>query len=143
MFHISDTAIWLVDQDSQLATYKDNNGKTALHLLASMETSFESTSRDFGFFEELIYRCKSFYLLALKHFALKFISSPSKCSLDSSRPSFNPVYWYCLFKAFRVKYVMGMRAISFRELCTTKIWSRVGQVKLPFNQATPKVIFGQ
>ncbi|KAG4142934.1 hypothetical protein ERO13_D06G158100v2 [Gossypium hirsutum] len=52
-----DTANWLVERYPELATYKDNNGKTALHLLASMATSFKSSSFLSGLFEEFIYYC--------------------------------------------------------------------------------------
>ncbi|WRX27292.1 protein of unknown function DUF3447 - like 10 [Theobroma cacao] len=38
------TAIWLLNKDQQLATYKDRNGKTILHLLAKMPTAFKSTT---------------------------------------------------------------------------------------------------
>ncbi|MFQ6643899.1 hypothetical protein Gotur_018762, partial [Gossypium turneri] len=52
-----DTANWLVERYPELATYKDNNGKTTLHLLASMATSFKSSSFLSGLFEEFIYYC--------------------------------------------------------------------------------------
>ncbi|KAL4366290.1 hypothetical protein GQ457_05G030840 [Hibiscus cannabinus] len=37
-----DTAIWFVERDPQLATYKDKDGKTSFHLLACMATAFRS-----------------------------------------------------------------------------------------------------
>ncbi|KAE8728848.1 putative Ankyrin repeat family protein [Hibiscus syriacus] len=50
-----DTAIWFVEKDPKLATYKDNNGKTSLHLLASMTTAFKSSSFSPTMFEKLVY----------------------------------------------------------------------------------------
>ncbi|XP_022714613.1 uncharacterized protein LOC111274281 [Durio zibethinus] len=51
-----DTAIWLLKKDPLLATYKDKNGKTILHLLARMPTAFKSTS-DMKKLELFIYNC--------------------------------------------------------------------------------------
>ncbi|XVE87719.1 hypothetical protein DITRI_Ditri19aG0010400 [Diplodiscus trichospermus] len=51
-----DSAIWFLKKDQALATYKDNNGKTCLHLLASMPTAFRSTSPPTGIFWGLIYK---------------------------------------------------------------------------------------
>ncbi|KAK8575445.1 hypothetical protein V6N13_033314 [Hibiscus sabdariffa] len=50
-----DTAIWFVERDPQLATYKDKDGKTSFHLLACMATAFRSSSPDLGIFESFIY----------------------------------------------------------------------------------------
>ncbi|GMJ14562.1 hypothetical protein like AT3G18670 [Hibiscus trionum] len=50
-----DTAIWFVERDPQLATYKDKDGKTSLHLLASMATAFRSSSSALGIFESFVY----------------------------------------------------------------------------------------
>ncbi|MBA0723543.1 hypothetical protein Golax_004115, partial [Gossypium laxum] len=52
-----DIANWLMEKEPQLATYKDNSGKTSLHLLASMGNAFKSSSIALGIFEELIYYC--------------------------------------------------------------------------------------
>ncbi|XP_022716167.1 uncharacterized protein LOC111275235 [Durio zibethinus] len=52
-----ETAIWFLKKDAQLATYKDKNGKTSLHLLASMATAFKSSSPTSSMFKELIYYC--------------------------------------------------------------------------------------
>ncbi|GMI72701.1 hypothetical protein like AT3G18670 [Hibiscus trionum] len=52
-----DTAIWLLEKDPKLATYKDSGGKTSLHLLASMTTAFKSTSFNPSVFEQLVYNC--------------------------------------------------------------------------------------
>ncbi|XVF27960.1 hypothetical protein REPUB_Repub14bG0154100 [Reevesia pubescens] len=51
-----ETAIWLLNKDPLLATYKDNNGKTILHLLARMTTAFKSTS-PMSKLKEFIYNC--------------------------------------------------------------------------------------
>ncbi|KAK8493570.1 hypothetical protein V6N12_073415 [Hibiscus sabdariffa] len=51
-----DTAIWLLEKEPKLATYKDNDGKTSLHLLASMTTAFQSTTYfNLGVFEQFVY----------------------------------------------------------------------------------------
>ncbi|XVF27961.1 hypothetical protein REPUB_Repub14bG0154200 [Reevesia pubescens] len=50
-----ETAIWFLDKDPQLATYKDKNGKTSLHLLASMATAFKSSTPANSILKELIY----------------------------------------------------------------------------------------
>ncbi|XVE87718.1 hypothetical protein DITRI_Ditri19aG0010300 [Diplodiscus trichospermus] len=52
-----DSAIWFLNKDQTLATYKDNDGKTCLHLLASMATAFRSTSPPTGLFRDCIYNC--------------------------------------------------------------------------------------
>ncbi|KAG4196149.1 hypothetical protein ERO13_A06G151700v2 [Gossypium hirsutum] len=52
-----DIATWLMEREPQLATYKDQSGKTSLHLLASMGNAFESSSIALGIFKELIYYC--------------------------------------------------------------------------------------
>ncbi|XP_017644185.1 uncharacterized protein LOC108484796 [Gossypium arboreum] len=52
-----DIANWLMEKEPQLATYKDQSGKTSLHLLASMGNAFESSSIALGIFKELIYYC--------------------------------------------------------------------------------------
>ncbi|KAE8686373.1 putative Ankyrin repeat family protein [Hibiscus syriacus] len=54
-----DTAIWSVEKYPQLAKYKDNNGKTGLHLLAAMTTAFRS-SFSYGIFERFVYHSTSF-----------------------------------------------------------------------------------
>ncbi|XVE51046.1 hypothetical protein DITRI_Ditri02bG0007000 [Diplodiscus trichospermus] len=50
-----DTAIWFLNKDPQLATYKDNYGKTSLHLLAGMATAFYSSSPTTGILKKCIY----------------------------------------------------------------------------------------
>ncbi|KAK6265047.1 hypothetical protein SCA6_020481 [Theobroma cacao] len=50
-----DSAIWLLNKDPNLASYKmEKDGKTCLHLLASMPTAFRSTSRK-NIFAEFLY----------------------------------------------------------------------------------------
>ncbi|WRX27285.1 protein of unknown function DUF3447 - like 10 [Theobroma cacao] len=50
-----DSAIWLLNKDPNLASYKmEKDGKTCLHLLASMPTAFRSTSRK-NIFTEFLY----------------------------------------------------------------------------------------
>ncbi|KAK5791979.1 Espin [Gossypium arboreum] len=52
-----DTAIWFLRKSPELATYKDKNGNTSLHLLASMASAFKSSSPTKGIFKEFIYYC--------------------------------------------------------------------------------------
>ncbi|MBA0778943.1 hypothetical protein Gotri_003228 [Gossypium trilobum] len=52
-----DTAIWFLGKSPELATYKDKNGNTSLHLLASMDSAFKSSSPTKGIFKEFIYYC--------------------------------------------------------------------------------------
>ncbi|XVF26122.1 hypothetical protein REPUB_Repub13aG0272800 [Reevesia pubescens] len=52
-----ETAIWFLKKDPQLATYKDKNGKTSLHLLASMPTAFKSSSPRTRMLKESLYYC--------------------------------------------------------------------------------------
>ncbi|XVF71550.1 hypothetical protein PTKIN_Ptkin12aG0047000 [Pterospermum kingtungense] len=52
-----ETAIWLLNKNKELATYKDKNGKTSLHVLASMATAFKSSSHAKGLLKEFIYHC--------------------------------------------------------------------------------------
>ncbi|KAA3478764.1 ankyrin repeat-containing protein [Gossypium australe] len=52
-----DTAIWFLGKSPELATYKDKNGNTSLHLLASMASAFKSSSPTKGIFKEFIYYC--------------------------------------------------------------------------------------
>lgn len=56
-FSNAETAIWLLNKDQQLATYKDRNGKTILHLLAKMPTAFKSTTPMIRL-KAFIYNCK-------------------------------------------------------------------------------------
>ncbi|OMO76888.1 hypothetical protein CCACVL1_15347 [Corchorus capsularis] len=56
-FQKFETAIWLLEKDPTLATYKlDMDGKTCLHLLAGMPTAFKSTCR-MNILKEFIYMC--------------------------------------------------------------------------------------
>ncbi|OMO76885.1 hypothetical protein CCACVL1_15344 [Corchorus capsularis] len=52
-----ETAIWLLNQKQELATYVDKNGKTSLHLLASMGTAFKSSTPPTRLLKEIIYYC--------------------------------------------------------------------------------------
>ncbi|XWS18158.1 hypothetical protein CRYUN_Cryun32bG0018300 [Craigia yunnanensis] len=52
-----ETAIWFLKKEPELATYKDNNGKTSLHLLAGMATAFKSSSPTTRILKECIYYC--------------------------------------------------------------------------------------
>ncbi|XWS12891.1 hypothetical protein CRYUN_Cryun37aG0129100 [Craigia yunnanensis] len=52
-----ETAIWFLKKDPQLATYKDKNSKTSLHLLASMATAFKSSSPTTRILKKSIYYC--------------------------------------------------------------------------------------
>ncbi|XVF84547.1 hypothetical protein PTKIN_Ptkin17bG0045800 [Pterospermum kingtungense] len=56
-----DTAIWFLEKNPELASYKDKNGKTSLHLLASMATAFRSTSQRTGNLKQFIYYCFKLY----------------------------------------------------------------------------------
>ncbi|KAK8992197.1 hypothetical protein V6N11_048291 [Hibiscus sabdariffa] len=52
-----ETAIWFLKKDPQLATYKDKNGKTSLHVLAGMPSAFKSSSPTQGILKGAFYNC--------------------------------------------------------------------------------------
>ncbi|OMO64804.1 hypothetical protein COLO4_31842 [Corchorus olitorius] len=52
-----ETAMWLLNQKQELATLLDKNGKTSLHLLASMATAFKSSTPPTRLLKEIIYYC--------------------------------------------------------------------------------------
>ncbi|GMI77499.1 hypothetical protein like AT3G18670 [Hibiscus trionum] len=52
-----ETAIWFLKKDPQLATYRDKNGKTSLHVLAGMSSAFKSSSPSQGILKDSFYNC--------------------------------------------------------------------------------------
>ncbi|XVF27959.1 hypothetical protein REPUB_Repub14bG0154000 [Reevesia pubescens] len=119
-FQKFETAIWLLNKDQSLAADKQKDGKTCLHLLASMPTAFRSTTR-MNILKQFIYVCLPINLGDDNEFD-QLISSIHIKDLESGQPSKS------LHESKQPSAGLKMRMYRRFWRCLAKGWETIGKI---------------